>query len=1022
MRRPKWTVFGAALVLATSIVVSPPPAPAAPPAAGPGLDVYQGTLDRAQWQRLSAGGVDLQEAGRGPAAGAKTTVELVLTRDQAARLVAAGVPLRVKPATKRMRATAQSPSVFRPYSGPGGIREELATTAARFPHLAKLETIGYSLRGQPIQAVKVTAGARTVPDGRRPAVLYFGAQHAREWITPEMVRRLMHHVLDGYGADPAITRLLGTTELWFMPVANPDGYDITFTGDEFRYVRKNLRDNNGDGVFGPEDGVDLNRNFAEKWNYDNEGSSDDPHDDTYRGPAPESEPETKALDGLLGRIGFRFLINYHSAAELLLWGSGWQVSTVNPDDQISMALSGDHANSAVPGYQPMQSAQMYTTNGDTDTHAQARYGTIGFAAEMSTCQTASASEPDDQWEPDDCRTEFDFPDDEKLIQAEYQKNVPFALSVARSAGDPADPVSVVGRRTGDLVPGVFADSFGAGQQVSVIAKRSLRDVRLHYKINNGSERTAAVCEFRGGERYGGTGDKYFAELRGTVVGQRPKDRVRVWFTARGGKASEPFGYTVADRIGGDVLVLATEDVTGINPPSTDGATSARFADEHVDALRHAGYRADVYDMDTHGGRAPDALGVLSHYRAVVWETGDNVMPRKPGQPDFTTTRAEVETELAVRDYLNEGGKLLYAGQYAAYAESNALYQPDGPTECLDLDDLTCQYLGDDFRQYWLGAGIYVDDGGHQAVGVTGRSGVFSGLTAPVGAQQHTASFMTTSSQLPVAQFPQFTSTAPMIWKRDAPGPLDPIDGDWYLFDGQSSLTALSKPFYKRLTRTVDLTAAHDAHLRFKFSRSTAGDDFTFVEAHEAGTDNWTTLPDAGGHTTTDNGFDCQFDGFGPHPFLAHYWGTDCGPKGTTGTWNAATDDSGGWQTFDADLSAYAGKRVEISISELSDGFSQGFGAFLDDVRVDVDGATVTRTSFESDLGGWMVGGPPPGSPDNPVNWMRSRQAYDLGAATATADTLYLGFGLEKMPASDRNDLMARAMRHLLPSGHRRSQS
>jgi hypothetical protein len=114
----------------------------------------------------------------------------------------------------------------------------------------------------------------------------------------------------------------------------------------------------------------------------------------------------------------------------------------------------------------------------------------------------------------------------------------------------------------------------------------------------------------------------------------------------------------------------------------------------------------------------------------------------------------------------------------------------------------------------------------------------------------------------------------------------------------------------------------------------------------------------------------------------------------TGVWNAATDDSGGWQSFDADLSAYAGRRVEISISEMSDGFSNGFGAFLDDVRVDVDGATVTRTSFESDPGGWAVGGPPPGSPDTPVNWMRSRHACDLGAATATADTLYLGFGLE----------------------------
>ena len=65
--------------------------------------------------------------------------------------------------------------------------------------------------------------------------------------------------------------LLDTRELWFMPVANPDGYQYTF--DVERLWRKNLRDNNGDGQITVGDGVDLNRNYDERWNYDNEGSS-----------------------------------------------------------------------------------------------------------------------------------------------------------------------------------------------------------------------------------------------------------------------------------------------------------------------------------------------------------------------------------------------------------------------------------------------------------------------------------------------------------------------------------------------------------------------------------------------------------------------------------------------------------------------------------------------------------------------------------------------------------------------------
>ena len=46
---------------------------------------------------------------------------------------------------------------------------------------------------------------------------------------------------------------MNTTELWFLPVANPDGYDFTFTEGN-RLWRKNLRDNNGDGQITVDDG------------------------------------------------------------------------------------------------------------------------------------------------------------------------------------------------------------------------------------------------------------------------------------------------------------------------------------------------------------------------------------------------------------------------------------------------------------------------------------------------------------------------------------------------------------------------------------------------------------------------------------------------------------------------------------------------------------------------------------------------------------------------------------------------
>ena len=60
--------------------------------------------------------------------------------------------------------------------------------------------------------------------------------------------------------------------------------------------RKNLRDNNEDGIFEEdEDGVDINRNYSYAWANDDDGSSGHPASETYRGTEPFSEPETKAI-------------------------------------------------------------------------------------------------------------------------------------------------------------------------------------------------------------------------------------------------------------------------------------------------------------------------------------------------------------------------------------------------------------------------------------------------------------------------------------------------------------------------------------------------------------------------------------------------------------------------------------------------------------------------------------------------------------------------------------------------------
>ncbi|MFI0448654.1 M14 family zinc carboxypeptidase [Actinomadura sp. 6N118] len=1030
MRR-RVTSFFAALTLGAGLVAASPAtaAPGGPTRANDRMEVFTGQLTVDHVKKLRELGLDHEDIAMGKAQGGKLPVEVAMSRAQGQALQAKGVPLQVKKvkgksASERSRTLAAQGNVFRPYSGAGNLREEIVKAAADHPNIARAVDIGKSLKGQPITAVRVTKGARTYPtSGSRPSVVFQAAQHAREWITPEQVRRTMHHFLNSYGTDAEITKLVNTTDIWFIPVINVDGYDLTFNPD-YRMWRKNVRDNDGDGQITTADGVDPNRNFPYKWGYDNEGSSPQRDSQTYRGTGPGSEPETKVQDAFIRKLKPKLLVNYHSAAELLLYGVGWQQQTPSPDDKVFEALLGDDEHPAVPGYDPDLGAELYITNGDTDGHMGERHGVLAYTPEMSTCQTISAIDPDDQWKPEECASVFHFPDDEKLIQQEYLKNLPLAIATAKSSHSPDKPVSVVGKTTPDLVADAFEVSHGRTQPVAVTARKSLKGLSLRYSVNGGRTVNTSVREWKGGERYGDEGRHYFGEYRGKVRGTKAGDKVEVWFEARNKDkkvSSQKFTYTVASDIGGKVLVLAAEDVTGASP--AQGVTQAKYTGAYASSLTAAGYSSDVYDIDKNGRKAPHHLGVLSHYKAVVWETGDDIIPRSTGQPGGTAAKLGFDLELSVRDYVNEGGKLLLTGKYAGFAQGadgSYFYEPDSPAqpECTTPSDPPCLPMFNDFLQYYLGAYSYISDGGTGQDGkpypVKGVDGKFNGFAAPLNGgdsannQDHTGSFLSTSSFLPKKEFPQFATSAPIKWDRPGGAPYDPRTGSWYVYSGQADVS------YKRLTRTVDLTGKTDGKLTFQSSYETEPNwDYMFVEAHTEGQDDWTTLPDANGNTQQGTGDSCASGWRAIHPHLNHYQGQDCSATGTTGAWHAASGKSNGYKEWSIDLTPYAGKKVEISISYVSDWGTQGLGVFLDDAKITAGGATLAETSFESDLGGWTVAGPPTGSAPASNDWARSQQAFEEGAGVTTKDTVYVGFGAEGMSTEARNDFVKRAMRHLL---------
>jgi Zinc carboxypeptidase len=147
--------------------------------------------------------------------------------------------------------------------------------------------------GHDIWALKITgegASNSTTPKG---VFFVMTGIHAREYAPPELASRWGEVLIDSYGSDGDMTAMLDHTEIHLVLQSNPDGRQVAET-DPSTFRRKNLNANGSESTCGDSFGVDLNRNFPFAWGLST-GSSADKCSDTYRGTAPASEPEVKAI-------------------------------------------------------------------------------------------------------------------------------------------------------------------------------------------------------------------------------------------------------------------------------------------------------------------------------------------------------------------------------------------------------------------------------------------------------------------------------------------------------------------------------------------------------------------------------------------------------------------------------------------------------------------------------------------------------------------------------------------------------
>lgn len=382
-----------ALLACLALLLSPAPAPADGPPATFVLRVPAPLGDAAQ--RLLGLGYDVLEQRDGD------DLFVVGTAHTADKLSADGFRPAVETAMPPSQSAPRSLGDQTYYGGYRTIAAHIAhldQISADHPELATVVDYGDSWRksegagGYDLKAVCITrkrpGDCALVPTAPKPRLFVMAQLHAREITTGDMAWRWIDDLVSG---APDLTALLDTTEVWVVPIANPDGVDIVESGGDSPVLqRKNA---NGSCASGQR-GVDLNRNAGSHWG--EVGTSANKCSEIYRGARADSEVETRALQALWRKL-YRdtrapgdtaaaspdttgAVISMHSYGNYVLFPWGWSTQKTGNDAALRR-IAGDMA--ALSGYKAGQPGELlYNASGATDDWVYEDLGVPSFVWEI----------------------------------------------------------------------------------------------------------------------------------------------------------------------------------------------------------------------------------------------------------------------------------------------------------------------------------------------------------------------------------------------------------------------------------------------------------------------------------------------------------------------------------------------------------------------------------------------------------------------------------------------------------------
>lgn len=219
-----------------------------------------------------------------------------------------------------------------------------------------VETLGMSYLEQEIKSIQLKNKDTDFDEKNRYTkgiyhFLVIGGVHGRERVNPKLLLKQIEY----YAQNKLIPKNM---VIHYIPLVNPDGYDLSFFEDLETDFLKSIDDDNYSRWKSNIRGVDINRNFPDiyldlktlTWKnlwghvdntrYKSEVSSGE----FYFGPFAGSEIETQLLMEYMNRYKFEMFLDYHSQGEVL-YVDKWFMSedfnrkSLNLADTI-MALNG----------------------------------------------------------------------------------------------------------------------------------------------------------------------------------------------------------------------------------------------------------------------------------------------------------------------------------------------------------------------------------------------------------------------------------------------------------------------------------------------------------------------------------------------------------------------------------------------------------------------------------------------------------------------------------------------------------